>query len=333
MNCHPAAKIEVLRGPAVESVHEVDVIIADADGAIVSVWGELDRNVFPRSSIKSLQALLLVESGAAESSGFEQKHLALACSSHNGQPMHVDAAREMLDRIGLSETCLECGAQLPNLPKDNADLVRQGIEPSAIHNNCSGKHAGFLVFASHTGLETQGYANFKSPVQREIAGVLESVVGTPHNEQNQATDGCSIPTYNIPLRKLAVAYAKFGVGACEGNERSKAMLQLRDACLAHPEMVAGDERVCTLLMQALGKRAFVKTGAEGVYTASLPELGYGVAMKARDGNARAVEVAVSAVIEQCLDLNDEEAKCLKPLCEPVLKNRNNIEVGCIRLGR
>ena len=331
MNANPAATIEVLRGSAVESVHHVDIVIADAEGKIVSAWGELERDVYPRSSIKSLQALPLVESGAADSLGFGPEHLALACSSHNGQPIHVAAAKEMLEKAGLAETCLECGAQLPNLHRDQADLVRQGIDPSAIHNNCSGKHAGFLGFAVHTGLKTRGYIDLDSPVQKAIAGVLESVTDAPHTKQNHAIDGCSIPTYLIPLKKLAIAYAKFGVGECEGRERSTAMLRLRDACLAHPEMVAGDKRVCTLLMQALGNRAFVKTGAEGVYTASLPELGYGIAMKARDGNARAVEVAVSTVIGKCLELNDQEAKRMKPLCEPVLRNRNNFDVGLMRM--
>ncbi|MEM9279792.1 MAG: asparaginase, partial [Pseudomonadota bacterium] len=184
MKSNPPAIVEVTRGDFVESTHVIDVVMADAEGSIVEVWGEYDIRIFPRSSIKSLQALPLVESGAADAFGFGQKHLALACASHNGQPMHVLAAREMFERAGLSETCLECGAQLPRFPEDQAQLMRDGVEVSAIHNNCSGKHAGFLAFASHENLEIQGYVGFESPVQKEIAAVLEEVVGEPHGADN-----------------------------------------------------------------------------------------------------------------------------------------------------
>ncbi|MEM9278202.1 MAG: asparaginase, partial [Pseudomonadota bacterium] len=148
---------------------------------------------------------------------------------------------------------------------------------------------------------------------------------------NYAIDGCSIPTYQVPLHMLAIAYARFGVGENDGKERSKAMIRIRDACLAHPEMVAGDERVCTQIMQALGSRAFVKVGAEGVYTASLPELGCGIAMKARDGNFRAVEVAISTLIGELLKLDETEQASMLPIVQPVLKNWNGIEVGSMRM--
>lgn len=329
MKTNSAAVVEVTRGGRVESMHLVDIIVADAAGNIVSVWGEREQRTFPRSAIKSLQALPLIESGAADACGFESRHLALACASHNGEPVHVEAAREMLARTGIEATCLECGAQLPRWPEDQANLVTAGVEYSSIHNNCSGKHSGFLAFARHSGIELPGYVKFGHPVQKEIAGVLESVTGARHGEDNYGIDGCSIPTFEIPLENLAVAYAKFGVGEDAGRERGKAMLRLRDACLAHPEMVAGKKRVCTQLMQALGNRAFVKVGAEGVYTASLPELGYGIAMKARDGNFRAVEVAVSSIISDVLELNEKETAEMKPLVNPVLKNWNGIEVGQI----
>ena len=161
--------------------------------------------------------------------------------------------------------------------------------------------------------------------------MLEAITGAPHTRENYGMDGCSIPTFAIPLKNLAHAYAKFGVGEGGGDHRNNAMLRIRDACLAHPEMVAGKERVCTQLMQALGNRAFVKVGAEGVYTASLPELGFGVAMKARDGNSRAVEVAIAGTIESLLELDENEASSLKRLSNPVLKNWNGHEIGQLRL--
>lgn len=333
MKHNPSAVVEITRGNAVESTHDVDIVIADYTGKIVETYGDADLHIYPRSSNKSLQALPLIESGAADAYGFEDRHLALACSSHNGQEMHVRGASEMLHKAGLDGSCLECGAQLPKYPEDQFQVMHSegGVKP--IHNNCSGKHSGFLAFAKHTGIETKGYIGFEHPVQQEIAGVLESVTGAKHGADNYGIDGCSIPTYKIPLQKLAIAYAKFGVGEDPSQLRSSAMLRLRDACLAHPEMVAGDNRVCTQLMQTLGNRAFVKVGAEGVYTMSLPELGLGVAMKSRDGGFRAVEVAVSQLAFDLLKLDESDATSMKPLTHPVLRNWNGIEVGAARLAK
>jgi len=333
MKHNSVAVVEVTRGNSVESTHEVDIIVADHSGKVISAYGDADLNIYPRSANKSLQALPLIESGAADAYGFEDKHLALACSSHNGQEMHVKGASEMLHKAGLDGSCLECGAQLPKWPEDQITLMRSegGVKP--IHNNCSGKHSGFLAFAKHTGLETKGYIGFEHPVQKEIAGVLESVTDAKHGKDNYGIDGCSIPTFKIPLQKLAIAYAKFGVGDDASQLRSKAMIRLRDACLAHPEMVAGDKRVCTRLMQTLGNRAFVKVGAEGVYTMSLPELGLGVAMKSRDGGFRAVEVTVSQLACDLLKLDEGDIEKMRSLTNPVLKNWNGFEVGSARLAK
>lgn len=330
MKIHQAAIVEVTRGDCVESSHQIDVVVADADGGIVEVWGEQDRTIYPRSSIKTLQALPLIESGAADKFDYEPKHLALACSSHNGQVIHCSAAEEMLVRAGLDETCLECGAKLPWFRADQIAVVNSGGASRDLFNPCSGKHAGILTFAKHTGLPTQGYVKFDNPVQQEIAGVLEETIGTPHNADNHGIDGCSIPTYQTPLDKLAIAYAKFGVGQNPSKERSKAMIRLRDACLQHPEMVAGEKRVCTMLMRALKNRAFVKFGAEGVFTASLPELGLGIAMKSRDGSTRAVEVSIASVVARLLPLGEDEINSLAFLVSPKLKNANRYQVGCLR---
>lgn len=330
MNSNSPLIIEVARGGVIESTHLVDVIVTDADSTAVNHWGNFEEWIYPRSSNKALQALPLVESGAADAFGLDDCHLALACSSHNGEPIHTAGAREILAAAGVSETCLECGAQLPKRPEDHSELVRKGIQVSAIHNNCSGKHAGFLAFAAHAGINIKGYIGINHPVQREIANTLEQVTGSVHGYDNHGIDGCSIPTFKIPLKSLAQAFARFGIGKADNPSRERAMLRLRDACMRHPEMVAGTERVCTQLMQALPGRVFVKVGAEGVYTAALPELGYGIAMKARDGSFRAVEVAVSKLAEHYLELDDLEVARLKPLTKPILKNWNGFEVGSIK---
>ena len=328
MKSHAAAIIEITRGNWVESAHAVDIVVADAEGTLIAAWGETQRLIFPRSSIKAFQALPLVESGAAEAYGFESRHLALACASHNGEQIHVDCVSEMLDRAGITAACLECGAQWPQAPEDQTN---PRAAPLPIHNTCSGKHAGFLAFARHTGLATKGYVGLEHPVQREVANVMEKISGHPHRADNHGIDGCSVPTFTLPLHKLAIAFAKFGIGDDPEPLRSCAMIRLRDACVRHPDMVAGANRLCTRLMQVLGRRALVKVGAEGVYTASLPELGIGIAMKAHDGSLRAVELAVSALVAQYLELNERETQAMQPLLRPVVKNCTGMEVGLARI--
>lgn len=323
----PPLQVEVTRGGRVESRHQADAVIADASGSIVRVYGDAARPVFPRSAIKALQALALVESGAADRFALEPRHIALACASHNGEEMHLRAAGEMLERAGLSPVCLECGAQPPSLKEDYDRMILAGGKPQAIHNNCSGKHSGFLCFAVHEGLETKGYVQFAHPVQRAIAGILTETTGTVHGEENHGIDGCSIPTYAIPLQNLAIAFARFGVGEGGGKRRSSAMLRIRDACLAHPEMVHGTGGFDTEVMKALGGRAFTKTGAEGVFIASLPEHGLGIALKVADGATRASQAAMAALLESALELEETGRNVLRGFSNHELRNWNRLAVG------
>lgn len=335
MKIYPSAEVEVTRGTEnikhVESVHKVDICVADADGKIVLAYGDCDKTLFPRSSIKTLQALPLIETGAADAFGFEDKHLALACASHNGEEMHTKAVEQMLKKTGLNPTCLECGAQLPTRGADRIALIKQGNSHTALHNNCSGKHAGFLCVAAHQNIETKGYADIAHPIQKMIARTLQDVTGAKHGDDNYGIDGCSIPSYEIPIKNLAIAFAKFGVGKDASNSRSKAMLRLRGACLKHPEMVAGTKRFDTDFMHANGQRVFVKTGAEGVFTAALPELGFGVALKCHDGATRAAETACATIIESLLEDTQTPSNNLKRFTNPILKNWNGIEVGSLRM--
>jgi L-asparaginase II len=327
MKILPPLEVEITRGNRVESRHLVDAVIADASGALVRVHGEAARPVFPRSAIKALQALALVESGAADRFGLEPRHIALACASHNGEEMHVRTAADMLARAGLVAVCLECGAQPPSLKEDYDRMIRAGEKPQAIHNNCSGKHSGFLCFAAHEGFETKGYVKFAHPVQRAIASIMTETTGASHGEDNCGIDGCSIPTYAIALENLAVAFAKFGVGDGGGPLRSKAMLRIRDACLAHPEMVHGTGGFDTDVMRALGGRVFTKTGAEGVFIASVPELGLGIALKVHDGAKRASEAAMAALIESALELEEPARNILTRFSNHEIRNWNSLAVG------
>ncbi|HTV35646.1 MAG TPA: asparaginase [Xanthobacteraceae bacterium] len=322
--------VEVLRGGLVESRHCGAVAVVDAAGASVLAIGDVAVPVFPRSAIKALQALPLVESGAADRYGFGDEELALACASHSGEPAHVAGVERMLVKAGLETSALACGTHWPiNQPAAYA-LAKTGA-PSALHNNCSGKHAGFLCLACATGIDHSGYWRPEHPVQRQVRGVLEDLTGAVLGPDRCAIDGCSVPTWAIPLANLAHAFAKFGSGHGLSRERAGAAARLRAACAQKPWYVAGTGRFCTEIMQLLGARAFVKTGAEGVFCGALPELGFGIAVKCDDGAGRAAETIMAAVIARLLPLEPTERAAFTRFVHPVLRNWNGIEVGALRV--
>ena len=322
--------VEVMRGAVVESRHSGAVAVVDADGGIVLTLGDIDRPVFPRSAVKALQALRMIETGAADRFGLTDQELALACASHSGESGHVAAAQSMLARIGLDASALRCGAHPPMHVPSATALCRAGMEPTALHNNCSGKHSGFLCLACMLGADPRGYINPDHPVQREIKATIENVTGTSIPDNRRAIDGCSVPTWAVPLKHLALGFARFGTGNSLAPERAKAAARLRAACAAHSWYVAGSGRFCTEVMQRLGARAFVKVGAEGVYLGTLPERGLGLAVKCDDGGARAAEVVMAALILRFAALSKDEQAALDHLVRPTLRNWNGIAIGKLR---
>jgi L-asparaginase II len=324
------ALVDVTRGNLTESVHRGSVAIVDTAGKLVCGIGDVDAHVFPRSAIKALQALPLVESGAAEALDFTDAELSLACASHNGEEIHANSARVMLLKAGLTEDALECGPQWPKRMEDAAKLILADETPCGLHNNCSGKHAGFLGLARVMGVETRGYIDPNHPVQREVRLVMEQLTGDTLTEDACGTDGCSIPTYASPLQNFAKAFAVFGTGAGLDPLRAEAAETMFNACINEPYMVAGAGRFCTEVMEGFRGRVFVKTGAEGVFCASIPELGFGVALKCEDGATRASEVMMATVLEAMLELNDDEAKLLDALVNPPVLTRRGTTAGYIK---
>jgi L-asparaginase II len=324
--------VEVTRGGLVESRHHGAVAVVDAEGATVLALGDVADPVYPRSAVKPIQALPLIESGAAERYRFGDEELALACASHGGEPAHVEAARRMLARAGLDGAALECGVHWPSHQASGQALARSGGTPSALHNNCSGKHAGFLCVAGASGIDHRGYVAVMHPVQRAVRAALEDLTGVGLPEDQCGIDGCSIPTWAMPLTTLAHAFARFGTGRRLGPERAKSAARLRAACAAQPWFVAGTGRFCTEIMQRFGARVLVKTGAEGVFCGALPEQGLGIALKCEDGATRAAEVTMAAMIARFLPLSDEERAWLERFVRPSLRNWNGIEVGGLRPG-
>ncbi len=322
--------VEVLRGSLVESRHRGAVAVADADGGAVLTLGDVTTPIFPRSAVKALQALPLVESGAADMYGFGDEELALACASHSGEAGHVAGVTRMLAKAGLDAAALRCGAHWPMAQPAVAALARTG-EPSALHNNCSGKHSGFLCVACAKGVDHADYWRPQHPVQREVRAVLENLTGAVLGDDHCAIDGCSVPTWAIPLQNLAHAFAKFATGHGLAPERARAAARLRAACSQKPWHVAGTGRFCTEIMQLFGARVFVKTGAEGVYCGALPEQGLGIAIKCDDGAGRAAQAVMAAVIARFLPLSDAERVALDRFVHPTLHNWNGFEIGALRV--
>ena len=324
--------VEAMRGSIVESVHRGALAVVDADGAIVLALGDVERPVFPRSAVKAIQALVLMESGAAEKFDLTSAEIALACASHNGEPRHAETAEFMLRKAGRAPRCLECGAHWPMYDKATHALARAGREPSALHNNCSGKHAGFIcaAVALDEDADTAGYVNASHPIQRAVAGVLEDMCSVTLDEGMFGVDGCSIPTWAMPLKNLAHGFARFGAGVDVTPQRGRAMRRIRQAVAAEPFMVAGTGRFDTKIMEALRERAFTKTGAEGVFCAALPEVGLGVALKIDDGATRAAEVVMASLIDRFLDLNDAERAAVDAAIRVPMRNWTGRPVGEIR---
>ncbi|WP_150288054.1 asparaginase [Rhabdaerophilum calidifontis] len=322
--------VEVTRGGIVESAHRGAVAVLDAAGRPLLALGDIDRPVFPRSAVKALQALPLIESGAAERFGLTDAGIALACASHSGEPEHAETAAAMLAAAGRDSQCLECGAHWPMGDAAARALAASGRQPSALHNNCSGKHAGFICLALHEGHDPRGYIGPDHPAMRRVTAALGEMTGFDLARTARGIDGCSIPTYAVPLRNLAHAFARFGTGAGLAPDRARAAARIRAAVAASPFHVAGSGRFDTLAMTALGARAFVKTGAEGVYCAALPEAGLGIALKIEDGASRAAEIVMAALIARFLPLAAQEAAAIAALADKPLTNWNGVEFGRLR---
>jgi L-asparaginase II len=290
--------VELTRGKLIESVHRGAIAIARPSGELYLALGETSQPVFPRSSVKALQAIPLIESGAADCFAFGAQELALACASHSGTRRHTMLVADMLRRVGLTHCALSCGAHMPT--DDNAahELIAIGATPSSLHNNCSGKHAGMLATAKHCGDPLQGYWQPEHPVQARILTVLRDLTGSALSPDVRAIDGCSIPTWAIALRNLAQAFARFATGEGMGTARAAVCQRIAEACWSEPDLVAGPGRLDTLALKQLKGRMFLKTGAEGIYCGALPLLGLGFALKIDDGAKRASEVVVAAMIDR-----------------------------------
>jgi len=285
----PPLFVDIRRGDHVESRHEVDAVVVDHQGSIVGSWGEADRPVMPRSSAKPLQAVPLVDTGAAVAFGVDDADLALACASHNGEQGHVDRVLVWLDRLALGAGDLECGPQYPVHESAFVDLVASGGVAGPEHNNCSGKHTGFLAVCRHLDLPTAGYIKPDHPLQRKhVTPTMEELCRFDARAQNPSIDGCGIPVWQIPLADLARGWSRLADTAVGST--------LLDAMIAEPWFVAGSDRSSTRFMTDALEPVAAKAGAEGVYCAVLVDNRTAIALKVRDGAARAADAAMEYLL-------------------------------------
>jgi L-asparaginase II len=322
--------VEQTRGNWVENRHRGAFVVVDAKGAVIASAGDVARPVFPRSAIKSMQALAMVTSGAIEKFGLTNEELALACASHHGEDVHVAGVTHFLKHVGLSAGDLECGAHQPNNATAREALRRAGRAPSPLHNNCSGKHSGMLSVAQALGVPPQGYVKREHPVQVEVRRAIEAVVGEKLSVDRCGIDGCSIPTWAAPISAWARGFARMATGEGLPKDLAKAATRVFDAATSHPLLVAGTGHLDTLVMQAFGGRVMQKGGAEGVQCGAIRDKGWGYALKCDDGNMAASQVMVATLLLELAGPDAAQQAVLQRFATQTVRNVRGLDVGVMR---
>lgn len=325
MNYSNPIVIEFLRAGHVESAQRGAWVLVDTDGKILDSRGEPDQFVFGRSATKGLQALAMVESGAMEKYGLGLDAVALACASHNGEDIHTSTAEKALGKIGLDPSVLLCG------PQSQRGSARE-VKGTRLGNNCSGKHAGFLALSQILGAETSDYLNPEGAVQTKVVETVREICDLGADEYYLGTDGCSAPTFELPLNKLALGIARIANPEKLSPARAKAAKVITDAAKAHPELVAGTyDRECSRIIEVTEGKIFAKIGAEAVYIAGGVGQNKALAVKIDDGGSRAIGALVVNLLKHYDMIDDKEAAELGDISSLVLKNWDGLEVGSIRL--
>jgi len=319
--------VNLWRGNAIETRHRGSVAVVQSDGQLLLSMGDVLHHTFPRSSIKFIQAIPFVESGAVEHFALQDEHIALSCASHNGESAHVDRVVDWLSTIGCNDNTLECGASMPMHQPTQYEMLDRGEGPTRAHHNCSGKHLGLLSTCTHYGENTSNYRLYNHTAQQRWFDVLESMSNARVQQLPWGYDGCGIPCIALPLHRIALSMARFADAKGQNSDRANAIARIQAAVTAHPYLVAGKERLCTDLMQLLAPKVLAKVGAEGCYTACIPEFGIGIALKIDDGNDRAARIALGAVLQKLGAMDSNIALELEEHLNPTLTNSRGDSIG------
>ena len=323
----PPVLAEVRRTRVVESLHRGAVVAVTPDGRIAAACGDPALRSFARSALKPVQALPLVADGALARFELTRSELAVICGSHSGEPMHLVAVRSILQKIGLDEHALQCGGQWPLHEPTAAAMRARGEAPRAIHDNCSGKHAGMLALARLHGWDHTTYRGFDHPVQQRIRQALAIVTDQADAAAVYGIDGCGVPTYHLRLQDLAVAFARLGAPGTLPAPWREAAATVTGAMIAFPEMVAGTDRLDAVLMGVAGGRLVSKGGGEAVIAAAAPRRGLGIAAKIEDGGSRAIGPVIVEALRQLGILNADDVRVLARLHHPPVLDRQGHQVG------
>jgi L-asparaginase II len=313
--------IHVIRGNTVESIHRGHAAVIRNQGKLIGHVGNPGYETYIRSTAKPLQAITVIESGAADRFGFTPAEIALMCASHNGENQHVAGVRSMLAKIGLDEASLQCGIHDPYDAASAMEIRQAGLSPTRLHNNCSGKHAGMLALAVHRGDSIEGYTSKEHPVQQSMLSSISAMADYPQERISIGVDGCGVPVFVLPLHRLAMAYSRMA-----GTTQAAASTIIQ-AIASHSYELAGRGRFDTRLAQATSGRIIGKMGAEGMYAAVHREEGTGMAIKIEDGSSRALYPAVMEIMIQLEWLRPEEKRELASFHCPLLHNRAGDPVG------
>ena len=323
---------QVIRGTTVESVHRGHFIVMDGSGKTVMAVGDPATVTFFRSACKPFQAMPLVTSGAADTFGFDENEIALACASHSGEPVHVATAQSMLDKIGLKESDLHCGTHLPFNDAEAKRMLRSGIEPTQLHNNCSGKHTAMLAVAKHVGADTGTYCDPRNPVQQMIVETISLFTEISKNKIQIGIDGCAAPNFALPLSAMAKSFVNLIRPENFSDNVRLACTRIVNAMIKFPELIGGTERLDTMLMQAVPGKLISKVGADGVWLcAAAPSekwpAGLAIALKIEDGDdKRARPVVAVEILRKLGILSGSDLPDVSPM---PIKNRRGDSVGKI----
>lgn len=325
--------VEVTRNAEVESRHFGAAAVCDYHGNILESWGDVDKCVFPRSALKPMLAIHLLESGASEHFALSDPELALACSSHQGEKLHQDAVTAWLTRLGLTEDHLACGAALPEHVASAHTLLASGQQGCRIHHNCSGKHCGFLTTALHQGLPLDTYHLLEHPLQQLTLDIVSDFAGIDIKQFPMGIDGCGIPAPTMPLAKLAYATARFAKPDQLSEQRAQATYRLHKAIKNNPFHIAGHGSGVSEIIEVTQGAVLAKSGAEGIMIAALPEQGLGIAIKIADGSDRARSIALNAILNHLGILTDSMKAQLQAYINPTIFNSRGVEVGEVRAAK
>lgn len=318
----------VTRNGYIESIHYGYVCVVNTSGHVMYNLGNYNTKIFLRSSAKPIQAIPLIQSGAADAYKFSHKEIAVACASHSGERIHQEVVKGILARLNLSEENLHCGTMRPYSEEENTRLIASGASPSALHCSCSGKHSAMLALAKFRDHNIDDYESANNPIQEEILNAIAEFTDEDAQSIPKGTDGCGAPIYLMPINKIALSYARLTMHS--QNPESPYYYPCKtifDSMIQFPEMVAGTDEFCTELMKAAKGKLIGKIGSEAVYCLGIKEGNLGICIKIVDGNERAIYPVVIHVLRKLGILNSLELDSLNHWYRQILKNNLNDETG------